>query len=142
MTTAAKKAFGTKLYIGGSGTPNTGGTLIEEVTSIEPGEEAAKEVEVTSHDSTAAEYIASYIDSGSVAIEGNYTAAAGQVLLKANLGAAASNYYVNLAGGTGQKQLSFSAFCSKWQVQAALDGGIKYRATLRTTGAVTYNTQG
>jgi len=142
MTTAATKAFGTKLYRGSSGTPRTGGQLIEELSNIDLPEAASKVAEVTSHDSTKGEHINTYVDEGEISIEGNYVAGTGQELLRGtDLGGAAVGYYVNLAGGSGAVQIYFSALVTSFKLAAPMDGQHKFTAKLKITGAVTWTTQ-
>jgi len=144
MPSSAKSAFGTKLYRGGSGTPKTGGTLIEELTSIDPPEASDVDVDATSQDSASVseDINSGCVDGGEITIEGNYTAAAGQELLRGDAGGAAQGYYINLAGGSGQKQLDFSANVKNFKLNLALRDAIRFSAKLRITGAVTWTNQG
>lgn len=91
MTTSAKKAFRTLLQYGDGGTPELFTTLAE-VTSLEPPEATAKEVEVTSHDSEAAEFILSYVDEGEISGECNFVNDATQTAARAKVGGTASNW--------------------------------------------------
>lgn len=144
MTTAAKAAFGTKLYRGGGGAagqPRTGGTLIEEITETELPEKACDAIDVTSHDSAAAEFINSYPDEGEISVEMNYTGATGQEALRGDLGGAAVAYYINLAGGGGQKQLAFSALVRSWKFGAGRKGQVTASARLKITGLANIYTQ-
>lgn len=144
MTTSAKSAFGTKLYRGGSGTPKTGGQLIEEVDSLGPPEGTDEVIPATSHDSTKTEAIlAGCVDEGEITIEGFYVAGTGQELMRGtDLGGAAQGYYINLAGGSGQKQLDFSAVVHTFGVLTPdLKGAIRFRAVMKITGAVTWTNQ-
>ena len=140
MTTSAIKGFGTKLYRGGSGTPKTGGTLVEEVFSFDLPEALAHMTEVTSHDSAKGEHIATYVDEGEVTIQMYYSAATGQELVRADLGGAATAYYINLAGATS-KQLDFSAIVSSFKPDAPMDGPTQATAKMKITGAVTFTAQ-
>lgn len=142
MATAATKAFGTKLYIGGSGTPTTGGTVLEEVSALDLPEALAKVVEVTSHDSTKAEFVNSYVDEGEVGVTMLYSAATEQEAYRALVGGAATQMYINLAGGTGKKQLSFSGLVTSFKLGAELAGAIQATSKIKITGPVTFNTQG
>src|ERR1035437_977441 len=142
MTTAATKAFGTKLYIGGSATPKTGGTVVEEVFSLELPEALAKSVEVTSHDSTKGEHINSYVDEGEVTAQFRYSGATEQEVLRGLLGGVATQMYINLAGGTGKKQLDFMGLVQSFKLTAPMDGAIEATSKIKITGVVTFNTQG
>ena len=145
MGTGAKTAFGTKIYVGGTGTPKTGGALVEEVTTITLPEQVAEAINATSHDSAAGEYIPpGIVLNGQVTAEMLYKAATGQELVRANLNVAATQYYINLAGGQNQKQLDFLAFCTNWAWGAADAQGpdaIKATATIQISGGITLNTQ-
>jgi len=145
MGTGAKTAFGTKIYVGGTGTPKTGGTLVEEVNNITLPEQVAEAIKTTSHDSTAGEYIPPGIaESGDVTIEMLYKAATGQELVRGDLNVDATQYYINLAGGSGQKQLDFLAFATNWNwggADAQSPDAIKVTATLKISGGIALNTQ-
>ena len=142
MTTSATKAFGSKLYRGGSGTPKTSGTEIEEIFSIDPPEALCEMLEATSHDSTKGEHINSYVDEGDISIEMNYTAATGQEALRGDLGGDATGYYINLAGGSGYKQLDFSACVHSFKLGSlGIKDKITATAKLKITGAVTWTNQ-
>lgn len=142
MTTAAVAAHGTKIYRGGTGTPKTGGQVIEECHVVEPGEQTAPEIDATSHDSTSTEAIlCSCVDNGEVNLEMHYDAGTGQELLRGDLGGSAQTWYINLAGGSGQKQLEFSGLVKQFKLTAGRTDGIGATATIRVTGGVTWNTQ-
>lgn len=138
----AKKAFGTQMHRGGSGTPKTGGQLIELATDITLPQELSEAIEVTSHDSTKGEHINSYADEGEIVLNGVYTAATGQELARGDVGGAAGGYYVNLAGGSGQKQLDFSCIVTGFGLQpAGLRDDLGYTLTVKITGVVTWTNQ-
>jgi len=142
MTTAAKSAFGTKLYRGGAGTPKTGGQLIEECDVVEPPESTDAEIKVTSHDSTDQEYILQgCVDAGEMNVSMNYKAGTGQELLRGDLGGAAQGYYINLPGGAGQKQLDFLALVKRFKLGSPIDGKVAAEITMRITGPVTWTNQ-
>ena len=142
MASSAKSAFGTKLYRGGSGTPKTSGQLVEEVASIEPADKTDEDVDVTSHDSVATEDINSGCpDEGEVIVEGVYVAGTGQELLRGDVAGAKQGYYVNLAGGSGQKQLDFNATVKSFSLQTGLRDAIRFRARIKITEAVTWTNQ-
>jgi hypothetical protein len=143
MTTAAKTAFGSKLYRGSSGTPRTGGQLIEEVTNLTLPDQVDPQFDATSHDSSADEFVnVGCLNNGNISVEMNYKAATGQELMRGtDLGGAATGYYVNLAGGSGQAQLYFSAAVKSFKLGAELKGAIKATAVLTITGPVTWTTQ-
>jgi len=143
MTTAAKTSFGTKIYKGGTGTPKTGGTLVEEVNSIELPEEVADAIEAVSHDATTAESIPGGLtDPGEVSFTLLYSGDTGQTAVRTALGAAASQWYINLAGGSSQKQLDFMAIVTSFKLGTAARGNaITATCKLRVTGAITFNTQ-
>jgi hypothetical protein len=141
--TIAAKAFGTKLYKGGStANPSTGGTAIEKVFSMTMPSQEYAEIDVTSHDSAAAEYIAGLLNNGTVEAQLHYTGETGQAALRAALGGDAAPYYINYAGGSGKPQLYFNAIPMAWKWgEAGKDNAIDATVTLRISGAVTVNTQ-
>lgn len=146
MTTSAKTTYATKLYRGGSGSPKTGGTAIEEVQDLGLPEEVSEAINATSHDSSGvAEYIPSeLIDGGEVTGTLLYSAATGQVALYGDLGGAAQGYYINFPGGSGKKQLDFSACVTRWKwgdAPAQTPDALKAEFTMKITGAVTVGTQ-
>lgn len=142
MTTSARSGHGTLIYRGGSGTPKTGGTLIEEVTDIELPDEVDESIDATGHSSTADEYIPSECpNSGEVTVTGNYTHATGQEAMRGDNGGAATGYYVNLPGGADQKQLDFSLLVYSFKLVPNRKGALQFTAKGRITGGITWNTQ-
>jgi len=138
----AQKAFASKLYRGGSGTPKTGGQVIETGVDVTLPEALSEAVEVTSHDSTRGEHINTYVDEGEVVVTGPYTAATGQELARGDLGGVAGGWYINLAGGSGQKQLDFSAIVTGFGLTpAGLRDFVGFTLTLKITGVVTWTNQ-
>lgn len=143
MTTSARSGHGTLIYEGGTGTPKTGGTLIEEVTDIDLPDEVDETIEATSHDSTADEYIPSGCpNSGEVTVTGNWTGATGQAAMKADKGGAATQYYINLPGGSDQKQLDFMLLVNSFKITSDRKGVLQFTAKGRITGAITWTAQG
>ena len=141
MTTAAKSAHATQVQYGDGGSPELFTTLAE-VVKIEPPEQTATEIDATSHDSTSTEAIlCSCVDNGEVNLEMHYDAGTGQELLRGDLGGSAQTWYINLAGGSGQKQLEFSGLVKQFKLTAGRTDGIGATATIRVTGGVTWNTQ-
>jgi len=141
---SAKKAQGTKVYLGTSSTtyPKTGGTAIAEVQSITLPNQQVAAIDATSHDSTAAEVIAGLPDNGEVSMEMLYVGSAGQAALRTNVGNT-QHFYINLAGGTNQPQIEFIALNQSWNWGSASGTGneaLKATATLRISGAVTVST--
>lgn len=95
MTTSAKKAFQTLLQYGdGVAAPDEAFLTLAEVTALDPPEESAKEIDVTNHDSTAAEYIAGHADAGQITADCNFLYDTTQAAARTKLGAAASNWQV------------------------------------------------
>ena len=142
MATSAVAAHGTKIYIGETGTPRTGGQVIEEVHNLDPPEQAAPEIDATSHDSVANEYILSSCeDSGEITLEMHYVAGTGQEQLRALLAGAATGFYINAAGGSGQAQLYFEALLKSFKLGSDRTGDLQATAVLRVTDAITWTTQ-
>lgn len=141
MPTLASKGFGTKLYLGGAGTPLTAGTVLEEVFSIDLPDAVSKTAEATSHDSTKAEFINTYVDEGEITIQMRYSAATEQEVYRALLGGVATQMYINLAGGATKKQLGFLGLVTSFKLGAPLDGAVEATSKVKITGPVTWNTQ-
>ena len=142
MATSAVAAHGTKLYRGSSGTPRTGGQVIEEVFNLDPPEQTAPEIDATSHDSAAAEYIlSSCLNNGELTIEMHYVAGTGQELLRGDHGGGPIGYYINTAGGSGQAQLYFTALVKSFKLGTGREDSIKATAVLRITDTLTWTTQ-
>lgn len=142
MTTSATKGFGTKLYIGGTATAtSSSGTLVEEIFSLDLPEGLSKTAEVTSHDSTKAEHINTYVDEGEITAQGRYSAATEQEVLRGLVGGAATNMYINMAGGSGKKQLDFVGLVTSFKLSAPMDGPIDFSAKIKVTGSVLFGTQ-
>lgn len=142
MTTSARTGKGCLLYIGGSGTPKTGGTLVEEVVEFDLPDEVYEQLDATSHDSTAAEFISSFADGGELGITMNWTSATGQDALIALKGTDGSQYYINLPGGTGQAQLDFLGNISSDKFNPPLKGVLTRALKIKVTNGITINTQG
>jgi len=140
MATAMRAAKGTLLYKGGTGTPKTGGTLIEEVAEIECPNQEAADIEATSHDSTAEEFINGIMANGTVTATVHYTGATGQAALNTALGGAAAQYYINLPGATSP-QLDFMGLCKSRQWLTPLKGGLDAKYTIKVTGALSVTAQ-
>lgn len=142
MPSSAKAALGTKIYIGGTdGPPRTDGVLVEEVQEIDLPEGLAEQLDVTSHDSTAAEFLSTYLDEGTITLDMNWTSATGQDALLALVGAAASAFYVNLAGGNGQLQMYFSGNVHFRKFGMGRKAHQALNVKIKITGPVSFSTQ-
>ena len=141
MATSANAAYKTLIQYGDGATPELF-TTVAEVKEIDPPEQTAPEIDATSHDSAAAEYILSdCINNGELTIEMHYVAGTGQELLRGDLAGSATGYYINTAGGSGQAQLYFTALVKSFKLGTARDDSIKATAVLRITDTLTWTTQ-
>lgn len=110
MSTAASKAFKTELQYGDGATPELFLTVAE-LKTIEPAEAVAKTTEVTSHDSTKAEFISTYVDEGEISAGGNWTGGATQTAQVTALGGLRGNWLMCFPDW-GQATQAFTAAAS------------------------------
>ncbi|MFH1732452.1 MAG: hypothetical protein ABIF82_12495 [Planctomycetota bacterium] len=140
MATSARAAKGTLWYMGGSNTPKTGGTLVEEVVELSCPEEGYVELDATSHDSTAEEFINGIEQGGAFEATCNYTGATGQDLVDAALGGDATQMYINLPAAD-DPQLDFMGVVSKRQYLTPLKEKLQVKYTVRVSNGMTVTAQ-
>jgi len=107
MTTSAKAAFKTQLQYGDAASPELFTTL-SELTTIDPPDQVSKTADVTSHDSTKAEFINIFVDDGEISCEGNFVNDATDTAVLAKLGGAAGNWQICLPNW-GARTATFTA---------------------------------
>jgi len=134
-------ATGTTPGVAGSPTATgTAWTVISLGTSLKGLDGSAKEIDTTTHDSTATEMILGLQDNGNMSldIDGN-NADAGQVALQAAKvdGLIRTFKYVLPAGA--QPTCTFQAFVKKWDMAAAVNDKYKRTLELRISGPVTFS---
>lgn len=119
-------------------------TLIAEITSWTGPTETAKQIDVSSVDSDAREFIAGLRDPGEMAIEGNFVAEdVGQAGLRADLASRAiRNFELTLADATATlmvpTKISFTAVVTSFQIKGAVDDKVAFSASVKITGVPTY----
>ena len=123
MATSALSAHGTLVQYGDAASPEKFTTLAEVVT-IDPPEQAAPEIDVTSHDSVANEYILSSCeDSGEFSIEANYIGDATDTAVLGKLAGAATNWQLCFPNwGAGPKTGTFTTTFATDIVNVATHG--------------------
>ena len=108
MTTAANKAFKTEIQYGDGATPEEF-TTVAEVFGIDPPEAASETGDVTSHDSTKAEFInVGCVDEGEISLDCNWVNDTTDTAVRAKLGGAASNWQLCLPNW-GARTATFTA---------------------------------
>lgn len=125
------KALGATITVA---TNNIGG-----LNGITIPESVAADVDVTTHDSTAREYIGGLVDSGTVTLTGKFNIAdTGQTYLRtaANQGGSPVACVVTLSDDS---TASFNAVVVGFGTNVGdVDGAVEFTASLRISGAVTY----
>lgn len=141
MATKAKAAKNTLVQLGDGGGPEVFTTIAEVLSFTGPSEEAA-EINVTSQDSTAQEYISSGLpDSPDMNLEVNFvgSSAQQQALAAAVSAGTTHNFkYILNDHATTKTTYTFAAIVKAFQ-GPSFSTGEAYKATivLRRTGAVT-----
>lgn len=117
-------------------------TAFAEVTGINPSGQTMEMIDVTTLGSTGGyrEFMASFIDPGEVAVEGNFTHDNYATLLADQVGKSLVNYQITI-DDPDSSVISFSAYTTSIQgpVLSTADA-VKCSFTLKITGAVTQNT--
>lgn len=97
-------------------------------------------VDVTSHDSTAREYIAGLADGSELSVEGNrvHSSPSVQDALIADVDAGTTrNFKITLTDGTTPIVYTFAAVCLSWNITPSVDDKTTIAYTLKITGAIT-----
>lgn len=126
---AKSKSFGTKVSIGG--------TDIKGLTDINLNGADLPTIDITTHDSTAREYVPGLKDYGTLEISGKFDPAdGGQDALRAAVGTSAA-FVVTLPNGT--TTISFSALAGPCSETMSLDGTVDFSCSCKLTGDKTYS---
>jgi hypothetical protein len=145
MATKASNTIGVKLQRGDGGGPETF-TTIAEVTSFKGPTEKVPQLDATSFDSTAMEFIAGLADNGEVTFDVNWVGSdAQQQGLRTDLRAGTRrNFKLILndkpSGGTQPTTVSFAAIVTGApELTGAVNQVVKGSCSLRITGSATYS---
>jgi hypothetical protein len=117
----------------------TGAAKIGEVKSFNGPGGQASEIDVTTLESTAKEFLMGLQDEGEISMEVNFDPAdVGQVFCRnARANQTRNSYRITLPNAAATK-LDFLAFCKGFSLAGGVDDVVKASLTLRVTGAVTY----
>jgi hypothetical protein len=126
---AKTKSFGTGVTVGG--------TAITGLTDISISGADVPFVDLTTHDSTAKEFVAGLIDNGTLELSGKLNHAdAGQDALRTGFGTSAA-FIVTLPNAA---TISFSAIIGAMSETIPLEGTVDFSISCKLTGAKTYST--
>jgi hypothetical protein len=89
----ASKTFGTLLQRGDAATPEKF-TTVAVLQEINPPQAVSETVETTTHDSTVAEFINTYVDEGEITARGLFTNTADSTNVRGDLGGATDNWQI------------------------------------------------
>lgn len=138
MASNAMRAQGVVLKRGNDDSPLTYSS-VGEITSFDGPGGSASEIDVTSLESTAKEFLIGLPDEGEFAIEANLvpgnTAQAG---LRADRAAGTLQYFQLLLTDSGPTTLSFTAYVKEFKIKGGVDDKISVAITLRITGPVSW----
>jgi len=140
MTTAAMHTKGVALKRGdGAGTEVF--TLIAEITSFTGPTETAKQIDVTSFDSTSREFIGGLRDGGEISIEFNFVGKnAQQQGLRSDLANRVKrNFKLLLTDDpTTPTQVAFAAVLTSFSVKGGVDAAVVGSASMKLSGDPTW----
>ncbi len=141
MTTKASSTHGVQLQRGDG---NVGGevfTPLGEITNFNGPAESAAQIDVTSFDSPAREYIAGLKDGGDVTFDFNYIGSdVQQQGIRADLAAGTRrNFKLKLNdSAVTPTTIAFTAIVTKWAIQGGVDQAVKGSAALKVSGDPVY----
>ena len=125
---AKTKSFGTTVSVGGA--------AIGGLTDISISGADVPAIDITTHDSTAKEFVSGLIDWGTLELSGKFDAGnAGQDALRAGLGASAA-FVVTLPNAS---TISFSALIGGVSEEIPLEDAVNFSVSCKITGAKTYS---
>lgn len=121
-------------------------TTIGEVQTTKGPQESVKQIDVTSFDSVAMEYIAALPDGGTVDFDGNYVGTdSQQQALRTDMRAGTKRNFKLIAndqplvGGTNPTTISFSAVITKLEfLPGGVNQPIKFAGSLKITGVAAF----
>lgn len=136
MATAAISAQGTQFKRGDGGSPETF-SLIKEIKTFSGPQASAAEIDVTSLDSTAREFIAGLVDFGEFSAQGNWLPqdVVHKALRTDFINRTTRNYQLLFPDAT---LASFAAFVKEFPVSGGVDQALEASVTWRITGPVTF----
>jgi hypothetical protein len=125
---AKTKSFGTAVTVGA--------TAITGLTDINISGGDVPFLDITTHDSTAKEFVAGLVDYGTLALTGKLnTADSGQDALRSGTGTSAA-FVVTLPNAA---TISFSAIIGVMDDEIPLEGTVGFSISCKLTGAKTYS---
>ena len=128
---------GIKLYRGNSGSPETF-TAVGEIMDMPVSAASVPKIQVTTLDSTAAEYIVGVPDYGDLTFNLNFDAADGQQMaMIADMDAGTKRNYKIILPNSQSTTNAFSAFVTKLDKTSGINKQVTASITLSITGAVT-----
>lgn len=137
MTSAAIETQGTKLYIGNNASPIVY-TQVKELVSFQAFDGAANEIDTTSLDSTAKEFLMGLQDFGSFSGEFNFlTSDAGQVAMRAAKASRAVTHFRLLLSNATSK-FEWDGYVLSAPISGGVDAKMDGSFAIRVTGAVTF----
>lgn len=141
MTTNATTSQGVQLKRGDGATPTEVFTLVAEIQNFNGPTEAAKQIDVSTLDSTAHEYIGGLTDGGEVQISGNFVGSnAQQQGLRADmLARTRRNFKLLLTDdNSSPTTAAFAAVVTSFSIKGGVDKQIEFSASLKISGLVTW----
>jgi hypothetical protein len=137
MATAATTTKGATFAIEDTGDPDTYLEIAEVKGFSGIGAGAAPEIDATSFDSTAAEYLQGLADEGVASLRMNYTSGANQDLCwAARASGDVQSFQLSIPFGTPQLW-TFDAFVQTFEVTGEVNGIVEANMGVRITGPIT-----
>lgn len=113
--------------------------LIAEITNFNGPSETARQVDVTSLDSTSREYISGLRDGGEVSFDMNLVPGdTAQQGLRADLAARTVQSFSIVLTDAGACTITFSALVTQFSIRGGVDDRVTASCSLKITGDVTY----
>ena len=132
------RAQGVVLKRGNDDSPLTY-TAVGEITSFDGPGGSAGEIDVTSLESTAKEFLIGLPDEGEFSFEANLVPSnAAQAGLRADRAAGTLQDFQLLLTDAGPTTLSFTAYVKEFKIKGGVDDKISVAITLRITGPVAW----
>ncbi len=133
---AGFSAFGTKLLMCSATAAPTTGDEIGDLTNISGPSMSAEEIDVTSHDSTGAfrESVVSFLDPGSISLEGNLMSGGGAEDMVSAYNDRAKQSFEIIFPTTDELSWKFDGYVTGVETGAPYDGKATFSASIRVTG--------
>lgn len=117
----------------------TGSAKIGEVKNFNGPGGQASDIDVTTLESTAKEFLQGLQDEGEISLEVNFDPSdVGQTFCRTARAAQSKNNYRVTLPNTAATKLDFAAFCKGFSLAGGVDDVVKGSLTLRVSGAVVY----